>query len=115
MLVQRPDPQQPSPTLRPGDGDRVAYAAIRQPAVVAAVQTHPPRSVQLARRRHHRALVHTLLPALLQGQLVGDQRVEDLPCMGKEGRLVQRLGCWISQPEGSGFNCQCLKSTCQHP
>lgn len=36
-LVERADPQQATSTLRPGDGGGVPDAAVRKPAVVAAV------------------------------------------------------------------------------
>ena len=93
-LVQCPDPQQPPAALRPGHGDGVAHAAVRQPAVVAAVEARPPGGVQLARGRQHRVPGQTLLTGLLQGQLGGDGRVEDLPCMG------QRAGEYSSKEAG---------------
>ena len=93
-LVQRPDPQQPPAALRPGHGDGVAHAAVRQPAVVAAVEAHPPGGVQLARGGQDRVPGLTHPPGLLQGQLGGDGRVEDLPCMGHRQGEYNGEGCW---------------------
>lgn len=49
VLVERADPQQASSTLRPGDGDGVAHAAVGEPAVITAVQPLAPSSKQLSR------------------------------------------------------------------
>lgn len=77
--VERANPQQASSALRPGDGDRVADAAVGEPAVVAAVQPRPPGCEQLTRRRQNGIVLLTLLSRLLQGELAGDRRrKEDL-------------------------------------
>lgn len=49
VFVECADPQQASSTLRPGDGDGVAHAAIGEPAVITAVQPLAPSSKQLSR------------------------------------------------------------------
>lgn len=79
VLVKRANPQQASSTLRPGDGDGVAGAAVGQPAVVASVQARPPGCVQLTGRRQHGIVLLTLRSRLLQGELIaGGCKEEDL-------------------------------------
>lgn len=85
ILVECADPEQASSALRPGDGDRVADAAIRHPAVVTAVQPCPPGRVQLTRRGQHRVMLLTLLSCLLQSDLDAERRrMEDLTCRQRD-------------------------------
>lgn len=78
-LVERADSQQAASTLRPGGGDGVAGAAVRQPAVVAAVEPRPPGCVQVTGRRHHGVVLLTLLSRLLEGEFILEgRRIKDL-------------------------------------
>lgn len=77
--VERANSQLTSSTLRPGDSDGVADAAVGQPAVVAAVEPRPPGCEQLARRGQHSIMLLTLLSRLLKGEFIDERRrVEDL-------------------------------------
>lgn len=79
VFVKRANAQQTASTLRPGDGDGVADAAVGQPAVVAPVQPRPPGSEQLTGRRQHSIVLLALLSRLLQSELITERwRVEDL-------------------------------------
>lgn len=79
VLVQGAYAQQTSSTLRLGDGDGVADAAVREPTVVTSVQTCSPRCEQMTGRRQNRVVRFTLFSGLLQSQLFTDgRRVKDL-------------------------------------
>lgn len=81
ILVERAHAELAPATLRPGHCDRVADAAVRQPAVVAAVKPRPPGCVQVTRRSQDGIVLFTLVPGLLQGELLPEGRgVEDLAC-----------------------------------
>lgn len=82
VLVERADPQQASSTLRPGDGDGVAHAAVGEPAVITAVQPLPPSGKQLSRRSHHGVVLVTLVFGLLQRKFSAERRIENLTCGG---------------------------------
>lgn len=76
--VERANPQLASTTLRPGDGDGVADAAVGQPAVVAAVQPCTPGCEQLTGRRQHSVMLLALLSRLLEGEFIDEgRRIED--------------------------------------
>lgn len=77
VLVKRANAQQAPSTLKPGHGDGVANAAVRQPTVVTSVQARPPGRKQLTRRRQHSAVVYARLPRLLQGEFTADRWGEE--------------------------------------
>lgn len=92
ILVECADPQQASSTLRPGDGDGVAHAAVRQPAVIAAVQPLPPGGKQLSRRSQDGVVLLALVLGLLQGEFIAEGRIENLACGGQVTFLVFLTG-----------------------
>lgn len=89
VLVERADPQQASSTLRPGDGDGVAHAAVGQPAVITAVQPLPPSGKQLSRGSHHRVMLGALVLGLLQRDFSAEGRIENLTCAGLKRFLAK--------------------------
>lgn len=82
VLVERADPQQASSTLRPGDGDGVACAAVGEPAVITAIQPLPPSGKQLSRRSQHGVVLVALILGLLQREFSAERRIENLTCGG---------------------------------
>lgn len=69
--------------------DRVAHAAVGQPARVALVQALMPGQVQLSYRGQHGALASALGTRAGQCQAAGQAYVEDLAC-GKAREKVRR-------------------------
>lgn len=90
VLVERSHAELAPPTLRPGHGDRVADAAVGQPAVVAAVEPRPPGCVEVTRSGQHGIVLLALVPGLLQGELLAEGGgVEDLAFRQRERTHVR--------------------------
>lgn len=93
VLVERAHAELAPPTLRPGHGDRVADAAVGQPAVVAAVKPRPPGCVEVTRSGQHGIVLLALVPGLLQGELLAEGGgVEDLAFRQRERTHVRMDG-----------------------
>lgn len=91
-LVKRTHTELALPTLGLRDGDWVADAAVRQPAVVAAVKPRPPSRVQVARWGQHGVVLLTLVPGLLQGEFLAEGwRIEDLTFRQREQKFELKV------------------------
>lgn len=80
VAVHGPDTEKASTALNPGNCNRMSGAAIREPAVVASVQTLTPGGVELPGRCQDSIPPLTLFAGLLKGHLLGHGSVIHFTC-----------------------------------